>query len=316
VVHYRTFRNSDPPRLVQIWNEVFAGQGAAKLLSSTPLERCIFGKPYFDPAGLTVAEEDGTCLGFAHAGFGADPQGTHPGTSDGVVCALAVRPAQRRHGIGSKLLELSEGYLRQRGAQVLFAGPHPGRNPFYLGLYGGSNSPGFLLSHADAEPFFLHHHYRPWCETLVFQRSLAEPVRLIDPRLAAFRNQFDLRVGMRKAHGSLWEEAVWSGVELLEFVLEEKAGLPVARAWAWETEGYAGRWTTPAVGIVNLHVNEGRRRTGLGKFFLGQILRALQEQFFEVAEIQVDQTNTAGVQFCRALGFGQVDTGRAYQKEQ
>ena len=69
VVNYRKFSNTDPPRLVQAWNEIFTGRGAVPLPSATYLDRFVFAKPYFDPAGLVLAEEDGVCLGFAHAGL-------------------------------------------------------------------------------------------------------------------------------------------------------------------------------------------------------------------------------------------------------
>ena len=39
------------------------------MLARLPLERFVFCKPQFDPAGLFVAEEDGQCAGFAHAGM-------------------------------------------------------------------------------------------------------------------------------------------------------------------------------------------------------------------------------------------------------
>ena len=43
-------------------------------------------------------------------------------------------------------------------------------------------------------------------------------------------------------------------------------------------------------------------------------LRQLQEQFFSVAEIQLDADHPAGPQFLRDLGFEQVDTGQVYRK--
>ena len=58
MIHYRSFRNDDPPALVQIWNEAFTGRGAVKLAHSSPLEFHVFAKPYFDPEGLTVARAD------------------------------------------------------------------------------------------------------------------------------------------------------------------------------------------------------------------------------------------------------------------
>ena len=144
MVHYRTFRNTDPPQLTQVWNEVFAGNGGVRLASNNALEYCVFSKPYFDPAGLILAEEDGNCLGFGHGGFGPDAAGVGLSTQAGVVCLIGVQPAQRRRGIGRQLLERCEAYLRGRGARTLFAGQHPPLSPFYHGLYGGSELPGFL----------------------------------------------------------------------------------------------------------------------------------------------------------------------------
>src|ERR671938_100354 len=70
VVHYRTFRNTDPPGLVDVWNACFTGRGAAYVHGPGVLEYFLFAKPYFDPDGLIVALEGSEVVGFAHAGFG------------------------------------------------------------------------------------------------------------------------------------------------------------------------------------------------------------------------------------------------------
>ncbi len=316
MVHYRTFRNSDPPALVKVWNEVFAGRGAVHLPSSTPLEYCVLAKPYFDPAGLIVAEEDGGCLGFAHGGFGPDGTGRALCYQEGVVCFFGVRPAFRKHGIGSTLLELCEAYLREKGAQTIFTGPHRLRNPFYLGLYGGSNLPGFLTSQGDVQPFLAKHQYQVCRETLILQRSLRPPLKLTDPRCAAHRQQYELGAGVPRKYPSWWQECVLNPLEPIEFFLKEKTtGARVANALVWEMPSLSGRGAVPAVGIVDLEVVESKRRLGLGKFFLAMVMRTLQDQYFETAEIQVDLANTAAVNLCRGLGFEQVDLGRVYKKD-
>lgn len=316
MVHYRTFRNTDPPALVKVWNEVFAGRGAVQLPNSTPLEFCVFAKPYFDPAGLIVAEEDGGCLGFAHAGFGADGTGRALCYQEGVLCFIGVRPEFRRRGIASKLLDFGETYLKGKGARILFAGPHRLRNPFYLGLYGGSNLPGFLTSQGEVQPFLAKHGYQVCRETLVLQRSLRQPLKLPDPRCAAHRQQYELAAGVPRSYHSWWQECVLNPLEPIEFYLKDKAtGTRVAGALVWEMPSLSGRGAQPAVGIVDLEVNESKRRLGLGKFFLALIVRTLQDQYFETAEIQVDLGNTAAVNLCRGLGFEQVDVGRVYKKE-
>jgi GNAT superfamily N-acetyltransferase len=161
VLHYRTFRNTDPPRLVELWNQIFVGTGAVQLSGTSLLEFHVLAKPYFDPTGLLLALDDDQPVGFAHAGFGPNAEETALSTQTGITCLLGVIPVYRRSGIGTELLHRSEAYLRAKGARELYAGPSPHRNPFYLGLYGGSNSAGVLASDTAAGPFLLHHGYRP-----------------------------------------------------------------------------------------------------------------------------------------------------------
>src|SRR5262249_2572006 len=139
VVEYRTFRNTDPPRLVAVWNEAFTERGAPHLSNNTLIERFVFAKSIFDPRGLFVAEQDGECVGWAHAAMSGHPYNT---LSVGVLCLIGVKPSHQRQGIGAELLKRSEQYLRDRGAAVLTAGGHWPNNPFYMGLYGGCESPG------------------------------------------------------------------------------------------------------------------------------------------------------------------------------
>ena len=58
MISYRRFLNTDPPALVDVWNETAAGRGSYPLKSSSLLDKWILSKPYFDPEGLIVAEEN------------------------------------------------------------------------------------------------------------------------------------------------------------------------------------------------------------------------------------------------------------------
>ncbi len=175
VVDYRIFRNDDPPALAAIWNETFTHRGAVYLRGTSALEHFLFAKPYFDPAGLILALDKGTPVGFAHAGFGPNAEETALSTDQGVTCLVAVRPGHRRQGIGSELLRRSEAYLRGRGAKSLAAGCLRPLDPFYLGLYGGGGAPGVLATDPDAEPFLVHHGYQAAETCPVFQRRLTGP---------------------------------------------------------------------------------------------------------------------------------------------
>src|SRR5437763_1557139 len=120
----RCFHNDDPPKLAAIWNEAFAARGTYPLRSVAPLERCVFSKPYFDPAGLIVAEDGGEPVGFTHAGFGPTDDESDIDPTRGVLCLMAVRSSHRRRGVGADLLRAAEEYLGGKGTRTIVAGPH------------------------------------------------------------------------------------------------------------------------------------------------------------------------------------------------
>src|SRR5207249_2689621 len=109
--------------------------------------------------------------------------------SAGVVSMVAVAPPFRRRGIGSALLRRGEEYLRAAGARTLTAGNVAWHNPFYFGLYGGSDSSGFLASDAPAAPFLARHGYRPVHAYAVLHRRLPGPPAPADPRQPGLRRR-------------------------------------------------------------------------------------------------------------------------------
>jgi ribosomal protein S18 acetylase RimI-like enzyme len=316
VIDYRTFRNTDPPLLIELWNSAFRGRGAVQFASASPLEYFVLAKPYFDPAGLIVAAEGGVAVGIAHAGFGPNGAESDLNTSAGVTCVLGVRPTHRRRGIGSELLRRCETYLASRGAREWLAGPHWPLSPFYLGLYGGSDLPGFLASDADAEPFLLKHGYQAGATTQVLHRRLGRAPVVVDGRFPALRRRYEPQLAPRAGKRSWWRECVLGPLEPLEFCLVDKTtGQVAARSEVWEMTGFRWRWNEPAVGVLGVTVHEGLRRQGLARFLLAQMLRQLQDQYFTIAEVQVAETDEPALRLFRGLGFEPVDRGRVYRKQ-
>jgi ribosomal protein S18 acetylase RimI-like enzyme len=316
VIEYRTFRNPDPPGIATIWNEAFTGRGEVHLRHSTPLETYVFAKPYFDPAGLIVAEDGKVPVGFAHAGFGPDTAGRAVSTATGVICILGVRPGYRRRGIGSELLRRSESYCRGKGAQAMVAGPCAPFDPFYFALYGGSNLPGFLASDAEAEPFLRRNGYVPRTQNIVLQRVLGVPLGLADGRFPNLRRQYDVRIVPVGGKLSWWQECVAGPVELVDFRLEERGtGNHVGRVCLWEMDHFAARWNQSSVGIVHVEIRPELRRKGLGKYLLFQTLRYLQDQFFALVEAQIPSSRAEAIALFQGLGFVQVDVGQSYAQQ-
>jgi ribosomal protein S18 acetylase RimI-like enzyme len=317
VVHYRHFRNDDPPGLVDIWNAAFTGRGAVIMRHSSPLERGAFSKPYFDPAGLIVALEDGNRVGFAHAGFGANETESAISNRVGVTCAIGVIPSHQRRGIGTELLRRAEDYLRGQGAKSICAGAVHPLNPFYFGLYGGSEQPGFLDSDGATARFLEARGYRGGNTALVFQRHLDKPLNVADGRFPGLRRRFRLEAAPWVRAGTWWKECVLGSVEPIEFRMQDAAtGQAVARAKIWEMEGFSWRWGLPSVGLLDLFVEENVRRQGLGKLLLLSIMQYLQDQYFGLIEAQTLAGNLATLGLYRCLGFEQVDAGRVYRKDE
>ncbi len=316
MIEYRTFRNTDPPHLVAVWNEALPNRGAFTIRSPAVLDRWLFAKPYFDPAGLIVACDEGVPVGFCHAGFGPNSEQSALDRSIGVIAMIAVRVGQRRQRVGSELLGRAERYLVEGGAHELFAGGMKPCNPFYFGLYGGSNSPGFLESDPAMRPFFEARGYQIARRCLVFHRKLDQPINVVDTRFSSLRRRFDVQVQPRSRVGSWWQECMIGQLEQFEYRLDEKAtGQVAARALYWEMEGYGWRWNAPAAGIMDIQVRNDLRRHGVGKHLLAQLLRYLQEQYFGIAEVQVGDDCDAAIKMLRVLGFNQVDVGCTYRKQ-
>ena len=76
MIHFRPFRNTDPPALVDIWRSQPPLRRRAQGIDVTAMERFVFSKPYFEREGLIVAEEAGRPVGFVHAGFGPVEDGS------------------------------------------------------------------------------------------------------------------------------------------------------------------------------------------------------------------------------------------------
>jgi ribosomal protein S18 acetylase RimI-like enzyme len=316
VVNYRKFRNTDPPLLAEVWNETFTGRSAVALQSPTFLERFVLAKPYFDPEGLLLAEEDGQLAGFVHAGLSVGSQPLR-----GVTCLLGVRPDFRRRGIGTELLHRSEDYLRQRGAQVLYAGAKGAANPFYLGLYGGSDSSGFMRSDSAAHPFLIRRGYRVDRQYLVLQRDLTKALKIVDLRFSTLRQRYQMHIRSPKHLGDYAQECEVGQVEPMEFFLQDHHTPPLpgepaaARTLVWEMEGFSWRWSKPAVGIREFCVAPDLRRQGLGKFLLLSLLRHLQEQYFEIVETHLEESDLQSLQFLKNFGFQQVDMGQVFIRQ-
>jgi hypothetical protein len=172
VYQFRPFRNSDPPRLVEIWRDQPPQRGLLQPVSATLLDQFVFAKPYFDPAGLIVATHGDQAVGFVHAGFGPNDAETEIDTEIGTTYLLMLRSGARHDELADELLARAEAYLRDRGAKVIYAGGIRPLNGFYLGLYGGSELPGVLVSDPVLNTAVVRNGYREIDKVIVLRLEL------------------------------------------------------------------------------------------------------------------------------------------------
>ena len=316
MISYRRFRNTDPPLLVEVWNETVIGRGAFPIRTPGLLERWVLSKPFFHHGDITLAEdsETGKLAGFSLSGFGPNEEMTAQSTL-GVICAVVVRPEFRRQGIGRELARRADEYLRGRGATDVVFGSQWPNNPYLFGIYGGTNSPGILESETEHKAFLAPLGYQPAEKVVVFHKRLDSPLTVADTRFGMLRRRYEAQMLRAAGVGSWWQECVWGTLEPVEMRLTDRlTDLPAARAILWELEGFSWKWNYPSAGIIDIQVRSDLRKQGVGKLLIAQVLRFLQDQFFAVAELQVPVDNTAAMAMCKSLGFDVVDEGYVYRR--
>lgn len=319
MVAYRPFRNSDPPHILRLWNESGLGRGAAQSLSWDEFDSVVVAQSYFDPAGLIVAVDDHqNVIGFVHAGFGPDESKSHLSTNEGVICAIIVDPKHRHQGIGRELVRQAEHYLKAAGAKTIYAGGASPRDPFYCGLYGGSEPAGFLESDPAAAPFFTALHYKPYERHMVFQRSLGPGgPEVMCVRMLNAKRQCRLAAATIHEPRDWWWTTRTGRLDSMHLGLSPKSGGSLfARVCVVGLDLYIAGWKKRAIGITDLQVAEHQRGKGFGQLLLDEVCRRVREDMIQLAEAHVLETDVAGIAVLKSAGFAEIDAGTVFKKEE
>jgi GNAT superfamily N-acetyltransferase len=284
-------------------------------MSAGLLEQFVFAKPYFDAAGLLVAEHDGRRLGFAHAGFGANEDGSGISTDIGTTYTLMLHHDAPDGALADELLARAEAYLRERGAKVIYGGGIRPLNGFYLGLYGGSELPGVLASDVVFGDALRRAGYREIDRVMVLERDLSTF------RPAVTREQRQLKriatSGERTSPPSSnwWQACTTGAFERLDFFVQNIATYEVlANVSFWDVEPLSTGWGAPTAGMFDLEVAPTSRRQGIATFLLGEALNRLRNRGMVRCEAQTMQGNAPALALYAKLGFVPVDQGMVFRK--
>ena len=316
MLHFRAFRNTDPPLLAEIWRSRVGEPGLLQPVSVDLFEQYVFGRVHFDYAGLILALDEGRAVGFAHASFGPDPEHNRISTETGVTCVVVVRPDCDEVAVGSALLDRCEAYLRGRGAKVFYGGGIPPVAPFYLGLYGGCDLPGVLDSDALSRQLYTARGYRDIDRVFLFRQDLGTFHAPIDRRQMQCRRRLLVQVIMDAPTRSRWEACTagdfdWTRFELVPRGEKHAIAYALVRAVEWCDPSRPGR----TAGLAEIHVDPACRRQGLATHLISESFRVLSGQGVAFVDAQAPQTQMPVVELYRKLGFQQVDQGIVYRKE-
>jgi ribosomal protein S18 acetylase RimI-like enzyme len=218
--------------------------------------------------------------------------------------------------VAGELLRRSEDYLRGRGAQVLYAGAVRPLNPFYLGLYGGSELPGVLDSDLGMQRLYLAHGYREIDRTVVFQRTLADFRAPVDRKQMQVRRRTQMAVVDEPPSKSWWEACTLGEFERVEFqLLDRELGKEVASATMRAIDHTPANSGIRASGLVDVHVDPALQHEGLATFLVSEALKELSHQGIGLVEAQTMERNTPAIGLYQKLGFTRVDSGAVYRRE-
>ena len=227
-----------------------------------------------------------------------------------------ARPNFQQSAVGPELLGRCEHYLHRRGAEVLYAGGIRPVDPFYLGLYGGSELPGVLASDPFANGVYRAAGYREIDRVVVFQRELSGFRPPIDRLQMQIRRTSVIEETPDAPPRNWWEACALEHFQVISFDLRERDETrPSASARFWLLETFAAGWGVQAAGLYDLQVAPDRRRCGLATFLVGDAFRRLAAQGIALIEVQTMAGNAAALALYRKLGFREVDQGIAYRKD-
>jgi ribosomal protein S18 acetylase RimI-like enzyme len=301
--------------LAEIWRSRAQERGLMQPMSAALFEELVLSKPYFDNAGMILAVDEGQPVGFVHAGFGPTADFSTLSFERGVISMLIVRPEYRRQGIGQQLLARAEEYLRQSGSREIYGGGIQPLTPFYLGLYGGSELPGVLISDADALRRYQAAGFEEVQRCGVFHRELASFRPTMDRKQLQIRRQQNVQVIVDPPCRTWWEACTFGGFDRTRFEFVPKAGGP-SPAWlsVWSMEPLSTSWGVRATGLYELQVDAAQRRQGLAACLIGEACKQLAAEGVALLEAQAMLQDTATVCLFKKLGFKQVDEGVVFRK--
>ena len=315
MIVYRAYRNGDPPALWRLWQEQPRRGTYRPITTPFWFDHCVLSKSYFDHAGLIVALDGDTPIGFAHAGFGPNTDGSALDPRVGTTSVVCVAPHPRKAEISRQLLTMTEAYLRVRGARQLGFGPLRPVDPFYLGLLDVSCSPGVLASDGETLARLAECGYREIDRHLILRRTLHDFRAPMDRQQAQLKRNYNVEFTQDPPAENWWEACTLGQLERTLFTVHKRGGAAtIASASFWDAPDF-GPPTLQPTGLLNITLTDDAAREGLGVLLLGEALKTFHTQGSTVVETQISRQDSRSAELLLRLGFQEIDQAVVLAKD-
>ena len=315
MIRFRPFRNSDPPRLLEVWRQQSPVRGLMQPISNILLEMFVLSKPYFDRHGLIVAVDDDRVVGFAHAGFGPNGDRSRLSHDIGVLCVLIAANHPQRPEILVGLIDQMEEYLRATGAQQMRIGGSFPVSPFYMGLSGGSDLLGVQATDEEMDQLYRSRGYNVLQRTVVYERALSHFRSPVDRRLVQHRRKFRIVARVNPTDSVWWDTCVFGPTDRIHFLLQSKEDdATCGEVTFWDMGPVSTRPGAGGMGMINLQVYPEFRERGLGTFLVGEALKQLQASGISRVETQAAIHSEPAIRILQRLDFTELRQGILYDK--
>ena len=287
----RSFRNEDPPRLLELWKKTQQRWVNCSPLSPPSLNQLqmqFLGLPMLDTRSIMIAFDKDTPVGYIHTAFAPSENGYSFDYSTGQICFLCVDPQYSDAvGAAATLIHAGEDYLSGLGARKIFGGSPSPSVPFYTGFYSGGAAVGILQSDATLINAFYEANYRIHRTTTWFHFALLnytfEPRDYASAITAETLDYGDMEVEISEVPmAKTWYEgcAFVNGIWFDATAYLVQSNRPVARLRTRisypDTEStltmYGGTWLAS---LMELRVHPDFADGGIQQFLLGELVRYL-----------------------------------------
>lgn len=319
MLQFRSFLNTDPPHIVDIWQQQSPMLGQIDVITTSQCENNIFAKPYFDPAGLILAfDTEGDQLkpvGFVHAGFSKNNNGNDLDYSEGIVSMLKVVDGPHAKKAADELLRLACVYLKSKGSKMVHAGNHFPHAPFYQGLYGGSTIPGVVEADVNFLKAAVDAGFVRSDRIVVSQRMLSSFRPIGGREQMAIRRKYQVNLVNDPVPKNWWENCIYGVLRRERFSIFNKRDQVVCGDISfWDMKSmYANGSRTR--GAYDLNVPAEFRRSGIATFLLGESLKSLMQEGIELVEAQTLESDSAARGAFEKVGFEKKYHGVLLSKE-